>query len=301
MRRTNTAVWLALLASLCCACATNSTTKTIFRAGPVELEHETAPVDPPPLTTIVLETHPSLDGLCMDATVVDTTTNQKVTGAPVLLGGGQNHVPVPPGLGPPYLRVYAWEPAGSPPSSGGGGGPQHVDARPRNRQTFRFVQFVSPPEPEGENIAFYIELEAGAFELEQATQRMEDLVAMYDQILSGTDPGPLPAWVSVAHFTSWRFEAAGPGSGDLVFTSARPGAQVTQFDLDFNGTLAATLATSSVTTVGPWQRVEATVPASWVELPTTSSAAFNDYAIHFETDVADPLPFRGEFETELVQ
>jgi len=219
----------------------------------------------------------------------------------VPLVAGANILEVPPGSGTIHISIFTPETTtpDSPAGTSGGASSASPSSQPSPQQTYQFTQFANPPSLLGENVSFYIELEAGVNDLDQASDRMAKARDIFTQLLRGVDPGPLPTWLDVASFTSWRVLEPGSPHGKVLFTSAKPGAQTTQYRLDLNGAVVD-LPDAHVRTIGAWQMAQATVSTGGIVLPAMGLPALNEYEITFATDASPSIVNEVSFETELL-
>lgn len=237
-------------------------------------------------TTMTVYPDPSMFGLCASATVLGP--NGHVSGPPSLMLPGPNSVEVPPGMGPPSIAFWPWE-------------KQLLSGAyqdPAALESYYYAAVPWSPVP-GENVYSFLELEATS--RSQADLRHETLDRMYQDLLQGIDPGPLPSYVKVASYSSWHSVDSGPDAGDIVFTAARPGTQVDHFRLELNDFVATLGNGATAWTMGDWQVVEVTVPRAEVHFPSPSGPVTNGYRIVLDTDVGDALPNDAELTMEFLQ
>jgi len=291
---------LALGLASSCGTPPGHRSKTSLKAPGVSIEHEQEPA-PVPASSAMVHADQDLVGKCARAARTDLTTGITSSGVPALLVAGANSLEVPPGSGMIHISIFTWETTtpGSPVGTSGGTGSASSSSHPSSQRTYRFAQFANPPSLLDENVSFYIELEAGVNDLDQASDRMAKARDIFTQLLRGVDPGPLPTWLDVASFTSWRVLEPGSPHGKVLFTSAKPGAQTTQYRLDLNGAVVD-LPDAHVRTIGAWQMAQATVSTGGIVLPAMGLPALNEYEITFATDASPSIVNEVSFETELL-
>lgn len=259
------------------------------RAGNVaegELAVTVPPQDPepqpnPPSVMKVIP-HPNMVGLCASA------CNDTACGPPVLLAPGFNQLEVPGGFGQVYLTFFPWSKEAAP-------APTVHDAA--SMESYHFFQGPWTPSA-SRDLLYYLEVSANS--RPHAESRRLAARDMYAQIQLGNNPGPVPNWLRQACFTSWFIVQDGANAGDLILTAARPGSQVDQWTLMWNGVPGyADLSNSVVTTIGDWQVVVATVDAADINHPTPGVEVTNDFGVVFDTDVGDVHEGDYEYTVEL--
>jgi hypothetical protein len=220
-------------------------------------------------------------GLCarLDVFMADGT---HLAGLPVLVTGAPITQTIPAGAAHTVQSFYTWDPPAAPLS--GPAGQQAGSGRNR----FWIVQRPVTLELEGgENLSLMMAIQAE--DIEEAARRAREVQGSVRRLLTGSSPGPRPAWLREGSFLSWRRTT----DGAVDVRVGALGARFDQFRLDVNGQAGyADLGSATATTSGDWVLASAQVDASVLVVPRLRHApAANELHAVYATD---ETPLNGQ-------